>query len=181
MGKRARVTVRAENLGAFAELARDLRRAGAKSLQRELYAGLQRSARPAIQAARESAEANLPSGRGAYQGGGGRRRKRKRGRRAAREGLGVRVANATYRPKVSQRSGLVKLTVTATEKPSKPIDVEALDRGRLRHPLFGNRRHWHGQTVAQGWFTRPMQAQAPNVDRELGRAVDAVVREISGS
>jgi hypothetical protein len=47
------------------------------------------------------------------------------------------------------------------------IDVRSLDRGRLRHPLYGNRRHWYDQKVTPGWFTKTLQRQAERVRREL--------------
>ena len=176
---RGHVRVSAGAVGDFAALARDLRRAGAKSLQKELYAGLQRSGRPAVQAAQESAEKTLPSGRGAYSDGGSPRRSKRKGRHAGREGLGQRVANASYRTKLTSRRGLVRLSITATEKAGKSVDVEALDGGRLRHPLFGNKAHWYQQAVPQGWFTRPMQEQTENVVKELERAVERVTEQIN--
>ncbi len=33
------------------------------------------------------------------------------------------------------------------------MDLRSLDRGRLRHPLFGNREHWYNESVPRGWWT----------------------------
>lgn len=33
------------------------------------------------------------------------------------------------------------------------VDVASLDRGRLRHPLFGDREHWYDQKVKPKWWT----------------------------
>lgn len=45
----------------------------------------------------------------------------------------------------------------------KGHDYRALNRGRLRHPLFGNRNHWYTQQIPAGWFERPLYALAPAV------------------
>lgn len=45
-------------------------------------------------------------------------------------------------------------------------DVSALNLGMLRHPLFGNRRHWYGQRVLRGFVDEP-------VDRARDRVVDS--------
>jgi hypothetical protein len=36
-------------------------------------------------------------------------------------------------------------------------DVRAVNDGRLRHPLFGNRRRWYAQAVRPGFVTRPVE------------------------
>jgi hypothetical protein len=179
----------------FHRLADDVRRAGAKGIQKRLYAALNRSARPAIAAARESAASSLPSG-----GGKGKRKSRlvktatvtiagkdyvRRRRKALAghkdpESLAERVAQARYSvkrtpPKLRQAG----VRVTATSRKGKGVDLNALDRGRLRHPLFGNRRHWYGQTVPVGWFARPMEANADNVQRELRQAVREIEQDIT--
>lgn len=91
----------------------------------------------------------------------------------------MRVANSTYTSRVVRKGKTVRLTITAKEKTGKPVGLADLDQGRLRHPLFGNRREWYPQTVPTGWFTKPMQAQVKNVDKELGKAVDAVVAQFN--
>lgn len=45
----------------------------------------------------------------------------------------------------------------------KGHDFYSLNRGRLRHPLYGNREHWYDQTIPAGWFERPLTAMAPEV------------------
>ena len=139
------------------KLAADLRRAGATSLQRELYAAVQRGGRKVVDAAKQGA-GTLPQ----------------------RGGLAERVAGATYRVQLKGgRNPGVRITVT--EKTGKPVDLNSIDRtGNVRHPLYGNRRHWYTTRAPQGWFTQPAMAAAPEVRKELEAAVDAIEREISG-
>jgi hypothetical protein len=50
-------------------------------------------------------------------------------------------------------------------------DLAALNRGRLRHPLFGRRTHWYQQEIAPGFFTKPVEE---NADALRQRVVDAI-------
>lgn len=179
----------------FHRLASDLRRVGAKTIQKRLYAALNRSTRPAIAAARMSAATTLPSG-------GGKQKRRTRlktvgkvkieGREYRRrrtekleghkdnESLAQRVEQARFSTRaIKLPGGTVGVRVTATSKKGKGVDLDKLDRGRLRHPLFGDRKHWYEQTVPAGWFTRPMARNADNVEQELRKAVDEIDRDIT--
>lgn len=178
----------------FHRLASDLKRAGAKGIQKRLYAALGRSTKPAIAAARLSAASTLPSS-------GGKQTRRKRlatvgkvtidGREYRRrrtvklkghkdtESLAQRVEQARYRTKaIKPKDGTVGIRVVAFAKSGKGVDLDRLDRGRLRHPLFGNRRHWFEQPVPPGWFSRPMERNADVVQNELKKAVAEIERDI---
>jgi hypothetical protein len=139
------------------KLAADLRRAGAKSLQRELYRAVQKSGKRVVAAAKEGAQTLPQSG-----------------------GLAARVAGATYRTQLKGgRNPGVR--VTATEKTGKPVDLNAIDGdGGVRHPLFGNRRHWYPTRVPARWFTGPAEKAAEQARADLVEAVAAVEREITG-
>lgn len=138
-------------------LAADLRRAGARTLQRELYAAVQRGGRRVVQAAREGAQTLPQSG-----------------------GLAARVAGATYRTQL--RGGRNPgVRVTARERTGKPVDLASIDRtGNVRHPLYGNRRHWYSTAVPAGWFTGPAQQAAEAAREDIVQAVAAIERDITG-
>lgn len=177
----------------FVDLARDVQKAGAKQLRARLYRALSNSVRPAIEGAKESARTTLPSGGGrdtrksrlvrtGVKTIGGvdyvtRRRKAMAGHRKT-ESLAERVANARYPVRVIKK-GEAGIRITATERGGRKVDLSALDQGRLRHPLFGNRRHWYQQAVKPGWFTRPMEANERVVQTELQQAVDKFVDDIN--
>ncbi len=151
------VRVGAGGAGAFSALAADLRKAGAVGLRRELHKALQRQARPVIRAVRESAASRLPrSG-----------------------GLAGRVAKASITVRGSTARN-PSIRIIAKERAGASIDVQALDEGRVRHPLFGNRKHWYAQPVRPGWFTEPLTGHAEAFRAGLGDAIDAIEREISG-
>jgi hypothetical protein len=56
----------------------------------------------------------------------------------------------------------------------KGREVEALERGTLRHPLFGQRGHWYGQRVRRGFASVPLRAIRPHI----GRQIDSELAEI---
>lgn len=140
----------ADKLG---DVARRLRETGDKALRAELLRGINRATRPLKAAAQQSARDRLPR----------------------RGGLNEFVASSKF--STSTRTGrdpAVRITATKAGH-----DVRALDRGRLRHPLFGNRRHWFNQQVPAGWFTDAMEAGAPVVRRSIVDVLDDVAKKVA--
>jgi hypothetical protein len=142
----------ADQLGA---LAKALRQAGDKELQKELYAGLNRATKPLRQAAKESAERNLPQ----------------------RGGLNKRVAKARMSTRRSAgRNPGVRIVAKGLDQLSR-MDA----KGEVKHPTYGRRDRWVTQEIreAQGWFSDPMKAGAPAVRRELIKTLDKVARKVA--
>lgn len=148
------IDVKVNGAEELARLARDLKAAGDKDLRKELFRSIQRSAGPAKEAARRSASENLPN----------------------ENGLADEVAASRFSVRTrTGRDPSVRITGTgrANEK-GKEHDLNALDRGRIRHPLYGNRGHWYTQQVKPGWFSGAMEGQAPAVREELLKAIDEI-------
>lgn len=63
---------------------------------------------------------------------------------------------------------------------AKGMDLYALDRGVLRHPLFGNRNHWYSQKVKRSWWTYSLNKAADSgvVRRELLRGLDEIAKKL---
>lgn len=137
----------------LARLARDLKIAGRNDLRREMLRGLRQAARPAAAAIRESAREKLP----------------KRG------GLADLIAEQTHitvRSRTSaNRAGVFVIT-------TDPHDIGRMNRGILRHPVFGNRDVWVGQAITPGWWTDPLLALEPNVQREMAKVLNDVARKL---
>jgi len=140
----------------FAAVARDLKAAGDKELRRELYRGINRATKPLKEDAKKSAASTLPS----------------------RGGLAGRVSRARFSTK-TRAGASPSVRIVAKDAKGRSVDLAALDGGRLRHPLYGNRGHWYTQSVKPEWFTRPMLAGADKVRREIVAAVDAVAAKLS--
>lgn len=145
--------IRVDGVEHFAQVARALRAAGAKDLRRELYRGLNRATKPLKDAAKANA-ATLPQ----------------------RGGLAGRVQRARFSTK--GRAGRnPSVSIVAKDAKSRSVDLRALDAGTVRHPTFGH-RPWVSQPVTPGWFSKPMEAGADDVAREVLAAVDAVAAKL---
>jgi len=57
-------------------------------------------------------------------------------------------------------------------------DLPSLNRGILRAPLFGNRRHWHVQRVAKGLVDEPIDLARDRVVDNAQKAADAYADSI---
>lgn len=125
---------------------------GEKDLRRKLLVSMQRAASPLKAAAAASALARLPKA----------------------GGLNTRVASARFRvqTRTSPRTAGVRIVA------SNDLDLGAMDRGRVRHPVFGNRQAWVNQRVPSGWFTDPMRAGTPAVRASIERVLDDVATEL---
>lgn len=92
-----------------------------------------------------------------------------------RGGLNEWIAGAKF--SVSTRSGKDPAIRLSVQK--RGHDLAALNRGRLRHPLYGNRRHWYLQQIRAGWFGEAMTGLAPGVRRDLVDVMDDVARRLA--
>lgn len=137
----------------FLELSKALKRAGQTAMRKELHAGMRRAAKPLIAKTRAEARRRLPKG----------------------GGLADQVAKEPQRVQVrtGARSAGVRLAVS-----NKAGGARAANRGKIRHPVFGNRDVWVDQKVPAGWFDDPAEAEAPQIRRELDRAVRDIVAQI---
>lgn len=137
----------------LAELGAKLKKLERGDLRRELLKSIRTAAKPLAEAARTSALGTLP----------------KEG------GLNERVASSkiTSRTSLSTRSARVRLVSSMGRRRLRDID-----RGRLRHPVFGNRDVWVTQQVTPGWWTKPMEDGAPAVRKAIVRTVDDIGRRL---
>ncbi|WP_338699201.1 hypothetical protein V2W30_22680 [Streptomyces sp. Q6] len=55
----------------------------------------------------------------------------------------------------------------------------ALNTGRIRHPVYGNRRRWVQQDATPLWWDRTVRAHTPRIEREVGRVLDDVRRRLT--
>ena len=60
----------------------------------------------------------------------------------------------------------------------KGHDLAALNRGRLRHPLFGNREHWYTQSIAPGFFTKPIEEGGDALKQRIQAAIEKYMDEL---
>jgi hypothetical protein len=142
------VSVEVRGADQLARLSKQLKEAGNKDLQRELSRAIAQALKPLKADLQESARTTLPR----------------------RGGLGERIARSKFRTRRNRQG----LRLQAVSQDS----IRKIDRGFVRHPVFGNREVWRGQRVAMGWWSKPVEAAAPKVRRELEQAMDRVAKKI---
>jgi|GEM_PF-1563652 len=194
----AEIRIEGDPAAQLRKLARDLKVAGSKELQRELRKNLREAARPMIESAKRSAAESLPQGGGRgvrsfNRATGARMKKLKKKGFAYRgvkvnnakgtriESLAQRVVHANYRIKTAGRGRNFGLVLQATNSAGRKINLNRLDKGTFRHPLFGNRGYWYDQQVAPGWWTVPMEANKEVVAAAVIKAVDTMTTKLNES
>jgi hypothetical protein len=146
------------------QVAKAIKAAGDKGLSKELSAALRKAGGKPVQAAiRREADAVMPS-RGGYQGDFGR---------SLRFRTTIRAAG---------RTASVRL-VTFADGTRERRDIRALDRGLLRHPVYGRSRRlrggarqanpWAVTRIRSGFHDRGTARAADDAEREIGVVLDA--------
>lgn len=154
------MSVRLQIRGAedFKKLSKALREAGmeGKRLRKELRKEINRETKPLKQDAKKNARAILP----------------KRG------GLARRVARSGFRTSTKLTGPGVGVRIVGKGK-RPALDIRSIDKGRVRHPVFGNKDRWVTQSVTPGWFTKAMDKGKGKVREGVLRAVNAIVRKLN--
>ena len=95
-----------------------------------------------------------------------------------RGGLSARVAQS----KVTQSNATTGKNpkVMLRVKTREGYDLKAMDRGQLRHPVYG-RPVWVRQNVPAGEFTKPFEQGSEDVRRQVLAALERVADQIGRS
>lgn len=88
-----------------------------------------------------------------------------------RGGLAGRVAR-TSRTTVSAGRNVVRFRTTSA------YNTDRLDRGRVMHPVFGNRKVWVNQFITPGWWSRPVKEREDDMVRAADDAIEKLTRLI---
>lgn len=136
------------------ELAKNLKEAGgSRGLKLELNRALRRASLPLTRAARAGARDTLPR----------------------KGGLAAEVAGGRFSVQIRTTGKQVGLRFVAKSQ----HDIAAMDRGRLRHPVFGHRDRWVTQRIRPHWFDVPVERAAEHVRPLLLEAMDKVAKQIT--
>lgn len=61
-----------------------------------------------------------------------------------------------------------------------PIGVVIqLNEGRLRHPVFGNKRRWAQQNTTPLWWDKTVQKHTPRMHSEVARILDDIMNQLT--
>jgi hypothetical protein len=133
-------------------LGKRLRKTGAGELRKELLRGFRRELKPAIPLVRASAREHLP-----HAGG-----------------LAEQVAKSSFGVRTQLTGNSVGVRIRGTGKKGSR-GLRAMNEGRLRKPLFGDRGHWYEQSIRAGWFSDPLEARHP----QYLNSVQGVMRDVA--
>lgn len=140
----------------LAAVSRALKQHGDKELMREVTKGITASVKPLKKDVKAHARSSLPR----------------------RGGLAKRVARTSLPHRTRRGAGTAGVKIEA--KANAVNDPKRIDRGRVKHPVFGG-GPWVLQDVTPGWFTKPLEDGAPVVRKELLQVMDETVSKIARS
>ncbi|MFB6512118.1 hypothetical protein ACFCW4_02545 [Streptomyces virginiae] len=162
--------IRILNTGALLELSRRLRSVNEESVRASMHRRIRRAAEPLRNDLQRTVR-NLP-----IQSQGGR----------ARGG-----PSPTNRPLRATIAAAIRLSVRTTGNPGARIWIDraalppdlrgmpkVMNTGRIRHPVFGNRRRWATQTTTPLWWETTIRRHRPRMEREVERVLDDIRRRL---
>ncbi|MGP4048783.1 hypothetical protein [Streptomyces sp. 2A115] len=163
--------VRLLNTGSLLELQRRLRAAGGENIRQSMQRRIRRAAEP-LKADLQSTMLALDirsQGRSTREGGSSPNDRP----------LRATIAAAI---RISVRTGGNPGATVWIDKARMPPDYKnipaLLNSGRLRHPVFGNRRRWVNQYATPPWWDTTVRRHRPRMDAEVNRVLDDVRRRL---
>ncbi|MFG3154225.1 hypothetical protein ACGF7W_19525 [Streptomyces sp. NPDC048219] len=164
-------SVQITGTGQLVGLSRRLRTAGGARLQQNLARRVRRAAEPLHKDLQSAVRSVQLPGSGRKVSGG---------------------PSPTTRPLRATLAGGIRISVRMGAQPGArvwmdkgrlPPDLRnmpwVLDEGRVRHPVFGNRKRWTTQWAQPtGWWTRTVAAGTPRMRAEVERILGDVRRDL---
>ncbi|TXS36924.1 hypothetical protein [Streptomyces sp. OR43] len=165
-------SVRILGTGQLLELQRRLRAAGGESIRSSMQRRIRRAAEP-LRDDLQSTIRSLPirsAGRGSGSRGG---------------------PSPTTRPLRATLADAIRISVRTAGNPGARVYVDkgrlppdlrnmpqVINEGRIRHPVFGNRRRWATQTATPLWWDKTVRHHTPRMTAEVTRVLDDVRRRL---
>lgn len=72
----------------------------------------------------------------------------------------------------------VGANVSAPTGGPKGRDISAIEAGRLKHPLFGNKSHWYTSRIKRRFAAETLSKTRPEIVREIDSELAAVRRDL---
>ncbi len=98
-------------------------------------------------------------------------------------GLAKWVAATKITAKITLTASRVAVNIRGGRNSStgKRSDINAIDRGRVRHPSWGHRGpgQWHNQTVTAGFFTKTVEENRGEFVEAVEKGANIVVERLN--
>jgi hypothetical protein len=167
--------IRITNTGSLIELQRRLRAAGHENIR----ASMQRRLRHAAEPLRDELQSAIRGLDISSQG----RRGRPGGPSPTTRPLRATIADAI---RISVRTSGNPGATVWLDKGRLPADMKsgrsdmatAINTGRIRHPVYGNKRRWVQQNATPLWWDNTIRKGRPRMEREAARVLDDVRRRL---
>lgn len=122
-------------------------------LRKEFLGSLRKTAKPTIVAVKNAAASDLPSTGGLN--------------------LFVKKSTIGLRTRTTGEGTGVKIVAIKSGH-----DIEAIDKGLVRKPLFGNRSFWYSQNVKPGFFSGTIRGRSPEIRTGLLLVMEKFLKRI---
>ncbi|MFE4701465.1 hypothetical protein ACFRIC_30825 [Streptomyces sp. NPDC056738] len=167
--------IRITNTGSLIELQRRLRAAGHENIRASMQRRLRRAAEP-LQGELQSTIRGLSitsQGRRGRAGGPSPTTRPLRATIAEAIRISVRTAGNPGAKVWLDKGRLPPDMITA-----KSDMATAINKGRIRHPVYGNKRRWVQQNATPLWWDNTVRKGRPRMEREAARVLDDVRRRL---
>lgn len=170
-------SVQITGTGQLLELSRRLRAAGGPRLKANLARRVRRAAEPL--------QSDLQSEiRGLNISSQGRKSGSRGGPSPTTRPLRATIAEAI---RISVRTGGNPGARVWVDKDRLPPDLRNMPKvinegpppGRIRHPVFGNKKRWVNQSVPPFWWDKTVRRHMPRMEREVARVLDDVRNQLT--
>jgi hypothetical protein len=166
--------IRVIGTGQLLELQARLRRAGHENIRRSMQRRIRRAAEPLRNDLQSAVRAQPLKSTGRAPGKRG-------GPSPTTRPFRETIARAI---RISVRTGGDPGAKVWLDRARLPADIpigavnQMNDLGRLRHPVFNNRKRWSQQSATRGFWDKTVRAHQPRITREVARVVDDVRRRL---
>lgn len=166
-------SVQITGTGQLLELSRRLHSAGGPRIRQNMQRRIRRAAEP-LRDDLQQTISSLPID--------------SQGRKAGSRG----GSSPTTRPMRATIAEAIRISVRTSGNPGArvwidrsalPTDLRgmpaALNSGRIRHPVFANRRRWVQQNTTPLWWDKTVRRHTPRMTAEVARVLDDVRRQLT--
>ncbi|MGW4050795.1 hypothetical protein ACWENA_08175 [Streptomyces sp. NPDC004779] len=168
-------SVQITGTGQLLDLSRRLRAAGGPRLQQNLNRRIRHAAEPLHADMRQTIQ-NLPLAAEPRKAGS------RGGRSPTTRPLRATIADAV---RLSVRTGRSPGARVWVDRSALPSDLKNMpwvlnsSTGRVRHPVFGNKRRWVNQHTTPLWWDKVIRAHTPRMRTEVERVLSDVRRSLT--
>lgn len=158
--------------GTLLELQRKLRAAGHENIRQSMQRRIRHAGEPLRDDLRDAITGLSISSQGGSGRGGG--------------------PSPTTRPLRRTIAAAIRISVRTTGNPGARVWIDkallppdlwempgVINRGKIRHPVYGNKSKWVNQTATPLWWDKTVISHRPRIEREVARVLDDVRQKLT--